>query len=319
VRRVTSRPSLVPRLAPRWSALLALAALNCGGGDSSLSDASSDATVDAPDQDASADVWVDTGPEQAIWAASATTLYRFDPIARIVTRVADFDCNGEAMLDLAMNGAEELYGVTAESLMRIDKTTGACTVVAKGQFPYGIAFLPATATDAGVEQLVGYKYSVYDRVDPDSGAVSFAGDLTSDAGTFTVSGDLVSIPGGPTYVTAFGYNPSNGDAVLEIDPATGAAVRMLGYTKHDALLGLAQWAGVAYAFPATGGVFSLSIDDAGVTLKPVSVTYDLGDAGLDASVSDAGADAGDAATDAAPAPPTVAWRGAAVTTRAPSQ
>jgi len=287
-----------------------------------LSDASSDATVDA--QDAPVDVWVDTGPEQAIWAASATTLYRFDPVARTVTRVADFDCNGEAMIDLAMNGAEELYGVTAESLMHIDKTTGACTVIAKGQFPYGIAFLPADATDAGVEQLVGYKYSVYDRIDPDSGAVSFVGALISDAGSFTVSGDLVTIPGGKTYVTAFGFNPTNGDAILEIDPASGAAVRLAGYTKHDALLGLAQWAGVPYVFPATGGVFSVTFDDAGVALKPVSVTYDFGDAGLDASVGDASADSGDAATDAAiidaaPPPPTVAWRGAAVTTRAPSQ
>ncbi len=269
--------------------------------------------------DAPVDVWVDTGPEQAIWAASATTLYRFDPVARTVTRVADFDCNGEAMLDLAMNGAEELYGVTAESLMRIDKTTGACTVIAKGQFPYGIAFLPASATDAGVERLVGYKYSVYDRIDPDSGAVSFVGDLTSDAGSFTVSGDLVSIPGGPTYVTAFGYNPANGDAVLEIEPSTGAAVRVLGYTQHDALLGLAQWAGVPYVFPASGGVFSLVFNDGGVTLKPVSVTYDLGDAGPDASLADASTDAGDAATDGALPPPTVAWRGAAVTTRAPAQ
>jgi len=314
VRRVTSRPVARALAAFTFSAAYA-ALVSCGGGDSSVADASSDATVDGR-VDAPADAWVDTGPEQAIWAASATTLYRFDPLARTVTRVADFDCNGEAMLDLAMNGAEELYGVTAESLMRIDKTTGACTVIAKGQFPYGIAFLPASATDAGVERLVGYKYSVYDRVDPDSGAVSFLGDLTSDAGSFTVSGDLVTIPGGPTYVTAFGFNPTNGDAVLEIDPSTGAAVRVIGYTQHDALLGLAQWAGVPYVFPASGGVFSLVFNDAGVALKPVSVTYDLGDAGLsDAAASDASADAGDAA----PPPATISWRGAAVTTRAPAQ
>ncbi len=312
---MTSRP---------LAAFFALAAAACGGGDSSSSDASADATLDARD---AADVWIDTGPEQVIWAASATTLYRFDPIARTVTRVADFDCNGEAMLDLAMNGAEELYGVTAESLMRIDKTTGACTVVAKGQFPYGVAFLPASATDAGVELLVGYKYSVYDRVDPDSGSVSFAGDLGSDAGTFTLSGDIVSIASGKTYVTALGMNPTNGDAILEVDPQTGAALKLAGYTSHDALLGLAQWAGVLYVFPATGGVFSVVFGDAGVSLKPFSVTYDFGDAGLDASASDASTDAsadaspdaGDAATDAPPPPTSISWHGAAVTTRAPSQ
>ena len=67
------------------------------------------------------DVFVDAPPERAIWVASATTLYKFDPIAKIMTRVADFDCSGEPMIDLAMNAKEELFGITSESIMRIDK------------------------------------------------------------------------------------------------------------------------------------------------------------------------------------------------------
>ena len=124
--------------------------LDCSG-DSSQPDASMDVTtpdvseVDA--YEASADVSIDVPPEQAIWVATATTLFKFDPIGKTVTRIADFDCSGEAMVDLAMNANEELFGVTTESVVRIDKMTGACTIVAQGasNLPYATSFVPASA------------------------------------------------------------------------------------------------------------------------------------------------------------------------------
>jgi len=302
--------------------------LACGGGDDSTMDASNDATVDAPEETEAdvADVEVDAPPERAIWVASDTTLYKFDPVTHVVTRVADFDCSGESMLDLAMNAKEELFGVTTESIVRIDKATGVCTVLARGSqdLPYATAFVPAASLDSGVEEWLGYRYDEYSTIDPDSGALGFVGSLNSDAGDYQASGDMVSIAGGKTYLTTFGINPNYGDGIVEIDPNTGAATRFLGPTQTDALLGLAQWAGVLYLFSNDGHVYYATTNDAGVTMKILSITYDLGDAGPpDASDDDADVDGGldgsaDAAVDAPSGPFVIHFRGAAVTTRAPT-
>jgi hypothetical protein len=295
--------------------------LACGGGDNKT-DGGTDATLDVgPDAaDDVADVAVDVPPERAIWVASATTLYKFDPATHVIMRIADFDCSGEPMIDLAMNANEELFGITSESVVRIDKVTGACTGIARGaqNLPYATAFVPAASLDAGAEKWLGYKYSTYSAIDPDSGALAFVGALGNDAGNLQASGDMVSLAGGKTYLTAFDLSPQAGDAIIEIDPNTGAATRLDGFTGASELRGIAQWGGVLYVFTGLGRVYFAQISDAGVNLKSVAITYDLGDAGAsDAGASDAG-DAG-ADADAQSGPFYIPFRGAAVTTRAPTQ
>jgi len=292
--------------------------LACGG-DDSKADASSDATLDSVEEiDAPADVAIDVPPEPAIWVASATTLYKLDPEKRILSRVADFDCSGEEMLDLAMNAQEELFGITTESVVRIDKTTGACTPLARGSqdLPNATAFVPSASLDGGAERWLGYQLATYDAIDPDSGTLTFVGAALDDGGnTYQASGDMVSLAGGKTYLTTLAYNPSVGDTLVEIDPATGAVTRFVGSTGVAPLLGLAQWRGTLYAFSDHSRIFTVGIDDAGVTLKILAVSYDFGDAGA----ADGGADldAGDA--DAPSGPSFISFRGAAVTTRAPVQ
>ena len=291
--------------------------LACGGDDNNLIDGGSDATIDVVSEPDVADVAVDVPPERAIWVASATTLYKFDPGTKVVTRVADFDCSGEPMLDLAMNEREELFGITSESVVRIDKVTGACTGIARGalDLPYATAFVPAASLDAGVEKWVGYKYATYSEIDPDSGALTFVGTLANDAGnTSQASGDMVSLAGGKTYVTGFNFNPQVGDSILEVDPNTGGVTTFDGVTGVAELRGIAQWAGVLYVFSGQGRVYFAQISDAGVNLKTIALTYDLGDAGA----VDASAEAGDAAVEAS-GPFYIPFRGAAVTTRAPTQ
>ncbi len=304
----------------RRVAILAVSALALAcGGDDSKSDASADATTGAPDasEDAPADVAVDVPPEPAIWVASATTLYALDPETRVLRRVADFDCSGEEMLDLAMNAREELFGVTTESVVRIDKTTGACTVLARGSqvLPYATAFVPSASLDGGPEQWLGYELATYDAIDPDSGVLTFAGTLANDAGnTFQASGDMVSLAGGKTYLTTFDFDPKAGDSLVEIDPATGALEKFLGSTGVAPLRGLAQWGGVLYAFSNHSRIYTVGVTDAGVALKVFAVTYDLGDAGVTDAATDADVDA-----DASGASSFIDFRGAAVTTRAPVQ
>jgi hypothetical protein len=277
----------------------------------------------APDvTDASVDVAIDVPPVRAIWVSTPTTLFNFDPVARTMTRVADFGCSGEPMVDLAMNAQEELFGVTTESVVAIDKVTGACTEIARGaqNLPYGTGFVPASSLDAGVETWLGYVFTTYDAIDPDSGALSFEGNLGFKAGNFQASGDMVAIAGGNAYLTGMGLDPMAGDGVIQIDPNTGAATKLLGVTGVSALVGLAQWAGILYAFDVNGNIYRIQLlGDAGIAVQLLAVSYDFGDASApDAMAPDAG-DASDAAMEAAPSLLPLSFRGAAVTTRAPSQ
>ena len=286
------------------------------GGDDNKTDGGLDATVDASDEpDAVADVFVDTAPERAIWVASPTTLWKFDPVTRVITKVADFDCSGEPMIDLAMNGSDELFGITSESIMRIDKTTGACTGIVRGaqNLPYATGFIP------GTEKWVGYKFGAASTIDPDSGALTFLGEMTDDAGNqLQASGDLVSLAGGKTYVTTSNFNPQAGDSIVEIDPATGGVTHFDGVTGVQDLRGIGQWAGAIYVFAGTGKVYLATISDAGVNLKFIALKYDFGDAGTDAD-ADIDADTDADASDASTGPFIIQFRGAATTTRAPTQ
>lgn len=296
--------------------VLPLLLLACGG-DDTKSDASADATLDVDaGADAPADVAVDVPPVPAIWVASPTTLYTLDPDTHVIKRVADFDCSGEPMIDLAMNAKEELFGITTESVVRIDKTSGVCTVLARGSqdLPYATGFVPLD----GGEAWRGYQISTFDDVDPDSGALGFVGSLVNDAGSaFQASGDMVAL-GDKTYLTTFDFDPNSGDVLVEVDRATGAVTKVDGKTGVAALLGLAQWAGVIYAFADNGRVYTVDPTDAGVTLKVLGVSYDLGDAGADADAGDADLDA-ESDADASGASSFIRFRGAAVTTRAPIQ
>lgn len=283
------------------------------GGDDTKSDGGSDATIDASDEPDTfvADVAVDAPPEPVIWVASSTTLWKFDVVTKIVTKVADFDCSGEPMIDLAMNAKEELFGITSESIMRIDKDSGACTGIVRGaqNLPYATGFIP------GSEAWVGYKFNEGNTIDPDSGALTFLGAMNDDAGQqIYASGDLVSLAGGKTYVTVLNFNPQVGDGVVEIDPTTGKVTRYDGVTGLQDLRGLAQWGGFLYIFSGQGRIYSATVSDAGVLLKQVGFKLDLGDASADA---DTDADAGEGGSDAGPF--FVSFRGAAVTTRAPVQ
>jgi len=281
------------------------------GGDDNKTDGGPDATIDAADEpDVLADVVVDAPPERAIWVASDTTLWKFDPQTKVVTKVAEFDCSGEQMIDLAMNGSEELFGITSESIVRIDKDSGVCTGIVRGaqNLPFATGFI------AGSEKWVGYKFSAASTIDPDSGALGFLGQMNDDAGNFfQASGDLVSMAGGKTYATTVNFNPQVGDGIVEIDPTTGGVTRFDGVTGLQDLRGLGQWGGFLYLFAGTGKVYLGTVTDAGVNMKSLPIKYDFGG---DAS-TDAATDAGDAASDAGPF--FIRFRGAAVTTRAPTQ
>jgi len=280
---------------------LVLAAFSACGGDDTA--APSDAASEAPDD--VTDAPVDTGPadaapEAVLYASTATALYRFDPVTFDLAKVADFDCGGVDVLNLAEDGNEQLFATTTESLVRVDKVTAKCTPIAKGQFPRALGFVPAGVLDPLEDVLVGYNGEQYLRIDVKTGQTTFVGALDpNDAGgSFTPSGDLVSIAGGKTYLTALG-DPNSGDVLLEINPVTGHANKRLGACARSGLVGVAAWAGVVFAFSTDGHVYRLGKTGLATQLFPA-----ISDAGVDASPD---ASAG------------LSFTGAAVTTRAPAQ
>jgi hypothetical protein len=153
--------------------------------------------------------------------------------------------------------------------LSIDKATAECTVLATAttlSFPNSLSFVPAGTVDPAVETLVGFAIDAYVRVDTTSGKMTTIGNLNPNALgiTFVSSGDIVSVSGGKTYLTARNNAPDagpGGDYLLEIDPKTGKVLKLIVDTKKTLLYGLGYWAGTAYAFSATGDSYAIDLSN----------------------------------------------------------
>src|SRR5262249_7360553 len=96
---------------------------------------------------------------------------RIDPSTKAVTQVRPLDgCS--SVTDTALDKDSTLDGTTTTGLYTIDKDTAACTLVATGEYPNSLSFVPAGTVDANDEALVGYNGSDYVRIDTTTGAVT---------------------------------------------------------------------------------------------------------------------------------------------------
>ncbi|HET7852526.1 MAG TPA: hypothetical protein VFK91_07255 [Methyloceanibacter sp.] len=201
-------------------------------------------------------------PLQAeVFAHSPDTLFRLDPVTKQITTVGPFtgkDPNG--MIDIALDKAGAMYGATFGGLYRIDKKTAGCTMIAPGNYPNSLSFVPEGTVDPTKEALVGYVGSTYVRIDTTTGQISNIGTLT---GGYISSGDVVSVIGGGTYLTVKGGNCN--DCILEVNPTTGALVKLIGPVQHPDVFGLAFWGGTAYGFDQGGVLFQIDLTN-GMTI-----------------------------------------------------
>ncbi len=234
----------------------------------------------------------DAAPDKVVWAHSATKLYRFDPDSHALGLVGTFSCAVDQVFNIAVNEKEQIYGVTSQGLVAIDGKSAACYPIASGVYPHSLAFVPKGVLDPDREALVGYRYAQYIRIDETTGAQTPIGAFAPNGlnQQFTVSGDLFALPGGHLFVTVTA-GPA-GDQLIEADPKTGKAIKVVGDTHVLALLGLGQWAGMGYAFSAEGRAYALGLSDGGAVQ-----VYPSLDASADAE--------------------TISFTGAGVTTRAP--
>ena len=221
------------------------------------------------------------GPSE-VFGHSGSILYRLDPDSKSVQVIGPFaGCGTTAVIDIALDEASNMYGTTFGALYRIDKANGKCTKVAdaplgKG-FPNSLSFVPKGTLDKGAEALVGYVDDNYVRIDPQTGQLTNVGKLDNiRPPKVRSSGDIVSVIGGPTYLTVTSWNNDKqceaADCLVEIDPVTGALVKNLGpLNARREVFGVAFWAGAIYGFSNSGSIFQVQTTGSTLTLTEIAI------------------------------------------------
>jgi hypothetical protein len=213
-----------------------------------------------------------------VYAHSADTLYLLEPLSKQVTRVGAFDCVGTtlapgSMVDVAVDRTGNMIGSAGVpvasglggALVTIDPMTAHCRILnTSDSLPTSLTYVPVGTLHADREALVGYADDRYVEIDPSTGAQTLIGmlnDAASGGTRWVSSGDIVSIMGAATYLTVVadsGPMPG-GDRIVEVDPKTGALVRVIGATGSDGVLGLGYWGGVAYGFTIDGHLIQINL------------------------------------------------------------
>ena len=202
--------------------------------------------------------------EGEVFAHSASTLYRLDPISKEVTVVGAFGGCNDSVIDIAIDKNGLMFGTTFSGLHRIDKVTAACTLVASGGYPNSLSFVPKGTVDPNEEALVGYSGGSYTRIDTATGDISQIGTL---GGGYSSSGDVVSVIGGGTYLTVNGNGC--GDCIVQVNPTTGELMNLIGPLNRTSVFGLAFWGGSAYGFNDGGALFQIDLSNGMATDIPM--------------------------------------------------
>ncbi len=204
-------------------------------------------------------------PPAEVWAHSSDTLYKLDPDTKAVTVIGPFSgCSG--VVDMALDEKSNLY-VSAGGIYKVDKKTAACTKVGGGSFAgNSLSFVPVGVLDPAKEVMVTYSGDQYMRVDLDTGTTT---PLGSVGGGYGSSGDIVSVKGGGTYLSAYG--PGCSDCLLQVNPKTGALIKNWGSLGTGGVWGLAFWAGKIYAFDSGGRIFEVSFGKDTITTKEIPI------------------------------------------------
>lgn len=192
-----------------------------------------------------------------VFGHSEDTLYRLDAKTKEVAPVGMFD-GCASVLDIALDERSNLFAVNYDALYTVDKATAKCTEIARGKYPNSLSFVPKGTVDPAAEALVGYEEGDYVRIDTKTGSKSKIGTL---GGNLRSSGDVVSVKGGKTYLTAKDERKGSCttfDCLVEVDPATGQLVKNWGSIEHKDVFGLSFWGGKVYGFGREGSLFEVT-------------------------------------------------------------
>jgi len=202
---------------------------------------------------------IDTGapdnyvePITVVYGHSPGTLYKLDPKTNKVTTVGNFNCSNQ-VIDLAIDENNNAFITSFGGFYSLNLSNANCTMIASGNYPNSLSFVPKGTLDPNVEALVGYFGSTYVRIDTKSGMITNVGNLT---GGYTSSGDIVSVKNGGTFLTVKGTNCS--DCLLQVDPKTGNLIQNYGSLGYTDVFGIAFWGGAVYGFTNAGQLFQVT-------------------------------------------------------------
>lgn len=217
-----------------------------------------------------------------VYGHSKDTLYKLDPTTKEITEVGTLDGCGPT-IDLAIDEHGNVFADSATELYRVDKTSGRCTKIAGGKtssFPTSLSFVPKGTLDANEEALVGYDDENYVRIDVKTGQKKTIGSLGVTG--LISSGDIVSVKGGPSYLTVKPKSSKSctgecakcvaADCLVEIDPETGKVLKNWGPVDHKNVFGLAFWGGVVYGFDDTGSLFEISFSGSHINTNEIPMS-----------------------------------------------
>lgn len=253
-------------MASRWlvaSFVLAVAACGPKGGGADDDDDDDDDGIDAP-------VAIDAGtdgvpgidaPEPpknaAVFAHTATTLYRVDPDTLALTMVGPFggDAAGDSMTDIAIDGAGDMIGISYSRVYRVDSATAVGTRIGTGTLPQtfnGLSFVTSQLAfgTPGPEILVGTRNTdgkVF-QIDPLTGVATEIGDM---GGGYASSGDIVAVTGFGIVATVTG-GTGLGDTLVRLAPSTFTATPIGTGTGFSGLWGAGYWRDRVFGFSSNG-------------------------------------------------------------------
>lgn len=220
-----------------------------------VSDQQADAVSGNPDAPLQGDARVTDGrippPNSAVYAHSATELFRIDPQTLQQSSVGTFSFAGTAenITDIAINKTGDMVGISLNSVYSIDRDTAACTLLSSfGQGQGGLtslSFVPVDINDADSAELLvaaDFDGEVWE-IDSDTGQRSSLGNYGTGIGS---SGDIVSIVGFGTFATVNVMGEAN-DQLARLNPVTWQA-SVIGDTGYDRIFGIGFWGGDIYGF-----------------------------------------------------------------------
>lgn len=216
-------------------------------------------------------------PEPEVFGHSATVLYKLDPLTKDVGIVGNFSGPCGDIVDLALDAESNIFATTNDGLYSVDKITAACTLIAEGDYPNSLSFVPKGTLEADEEVLVGFLGDQYIRIDQTTGNVTNVGNPWNTG--FISSGDVVSVKNGPTFLTIKGTNNQTdevcADCLVEINPTTGKITKEYHDIGYEKVFGAAFWAGSIYGFTNGGELFEIVIENNQLSTSLIATPSDL--------------------------------------------
>ncbi|MEM6993753.1 MAG: hypothetical protein AAF721_24780 [Myxococcota bacterium] len=199
--------------------------------------------------------------EAVVFAHTSSVLYRLDPDSLAIEEVAPFGGCG-SVVDIAVDRDNNIFA-SASGIYEVDAETAECAQIATGSFGNNLSFVPPGVLHPEREILVTYSGTQYRSLDTETGEITDHGTIP-----YSVSGDLVSIKDGPTYVSVNG--PSGLDHLLLVDPATGELIFDAGaIASETSVYGLGYWGGTIYGFSSNGNITEIAEQDDGTIIATV--------------------------------------------------